>query len=257
MLRQLLAVTLTLGAALATPVTNPGPPGPADPKRCVPCPQAPRSESNAHPVVFASVLSLTGRCRRDGCACCAPQAHPVELALAVPHGHLLRQHPALLLGARRLLSLPEVHDPRPAPGPARRPRGAPRTGRQSFWRCAGNVTLSRPNGTVASRSQAIEDRVSTQYGLNLYDGGTWEIALALSNEFELQDVYNRQILYGSTTGRQDDIGGLKDIRGDTADFKYGAGAVAGDSLAKVSLPGIAKNPNDATETSIPGAFYYR
>ena len=93
MLRQLLAVTLTLGAALATPVTNPGPPGPADPKRCVPCPQAPRSESNAHPVVFASVLSLTGRCRRDGCACCAPQAHPVELALAVSHGHLLRQHP--------------------------------------------------------------------------------------------------------------------------------------------------------------------
>ena len=61
MLRQLLAVTLTLGAALATPVTNPGPPGPADPKRCVPCPQAPRPESNAHPVVFASVLSLTGR----------------------------------------------------------------------------------------------------------------------------------------------------------------------------------------------------
>ena len=57
--------------------------------------------------------------------------------------------------------------------------------------------------------EAVEDRVCSVFGLNLYDAGTWTIALALQNEFEIQRVYNRQILYGSTTGRQDDIGGLK------------------------------------------------
>ena len=54
--------------------------------------------------------------------------------------------------------------------------------------------------------EAVEDRVCSVYGLNLYDAGTWSIALALQNEFEIQRVYNRQILYSSTTGRMDEIG---------------------------------------------------
>ena len=138
MLRQLLAVTLTLGAALATPVTNPGPPGPADPKR---------------PILWNSRSQYLMDTYYDS----------IPHSYSVPDGYF--RSPKYMT--------PGLH-PVPLDG-----------------------------------QEAIEDRVSTQYGLNLYDGGTWEIALALSNEFELQDVYNRQILYGSTTGRQGDIGGLK------------------------------------------------
>jgi hypothetical protein len=54
--------------------------------------------------------------------------------------------------------------------------------------------------------EAVEDRVCSVFGLNLYDAGTWSIALALQNEFEIQRVYNRQILYSSTTGRMDEVG---------------------------------------------------
>ena len=34
----------------------------------------------------------------------------------------------------------------------------------------------------------------------------------------------------------DDIGGLKDIRGDTGDFHYGAKKVLGSALAKMTMP---------------------
>ena len=107
--------------------------------------------------------------------------------------------------------------------------------------------------------QAIEDRVCTKYGLNLYDAATWQIGLALRNEFEVQEVYLRQILFGSTTGRQDDIGGIKDIRGDTKDFKYGPSKILGTALEKVVMPGNASNPTtaDGTVKTIPGAYFYR
>jgi hypothetical protein len=106
---------------------------------------------------------------------------------------------------------------------------------------------------------AIQDRINSYYGLNLYDAGTWEIALALRNEWELQQVYENQILYGSTTGRVDNVGGLKDIRADTDDFEYGPDKTIGSSLDKVKMPGNASNPNTkgGEDHTIPGAFFYR
>ena len=49
--------------------------------------------------------------------------------------------------------------------------------------------------------EAVEDRVCSAYGLNLYDAGTWSIGMGLVNEFEVPSVYQNQILYSSTTGR--------------------------------------------------------
>lgn len=107
--------------------------------------------------------------------------------------------------------------------------------------------------------EAIEDRVCSVFGLNLYDAGTWTIALALQNEFEIQEVYNRQILYSSTTGRMDEVGGIKDIRGDTSDFKYGKGQVVGASLEMVTMPANMSNPMEkgGKNHKIQGAFFYR
>ena len=107
--------------------------------------------------------------------------------------------------------------------------------------------------------EAIEDRVCSTYGLNLYDAGTWSIGLALQNEFEIQRVYNRQILYSSTTGRMDEVGGIKDIRGDTTDFKYGKGQVIGASLEMVTMPANMSNPMEkgGKNHKIQGAFFYR
>jgi hypothetical protein len=107
--------------------------------------------------------------------------------------------------------------------------------------------------------EAIEDRVCSAFGLNLYDAGTWTIGLALQSEFEIPRVYENQILYSSTTGRMDDIGGIKDIRGDTDDFHYGKGQVLGSSLAMVTMPGNMSNPNEkgGKNHKIQGAFFYR
>jgi hypothetical protein len=103
--------------------------------------------------------------------------------------------------------------------------------------------------------ESIEDRVCSAYGLNLYDAGTWSIALGLQNEFEVPEVYNDQILYSSTTGRMDDVGGIKDIRGDTDDFHYGKGMVTGSSLAMVRFACASKRvdfpPRRANFTRAP------
>ena len=107
--------------------------------------------------------------------------------------------------------------------------------------------------------EAIEDRVCSAYGLNLYDAGTWTIGLGLLNEFEVSNVYQNQILYSSTTGRMDDVGGIKDIRGDTDDFHYGKGQITGSSLSMVTMPGNMSNPNEkgGKNHKIQGAFFYR
>ena len=74
------------------------------------------------------------------------------------------------------------------------------------------------NPTEGSRAPALTP-ADARTGLNLYDGATWEIGLALQNEFEVPDSYNAEVLFSSTTGRDGTVGGLKDIRGDTKDFK--------------------------------------
>jgi len=102
---------------------------------------------------------------------------------------------------------------------------------------------------------AIQDRTCTKFGLNLYDGAVWELALMVDGEFELQESYERQVLYCSTTGR-DNIG-LKDIRADTPDFRYGVNGVSGEALDKVLLPGNCSSPNDDNSNTMPGAFMFR
>ena len=101
----------------------------------------------------------------------------------------------------------------------------------------------------------------SRYGLNLYDAGTWEIALALSNEFEMQYVYERQVLDHASTGSDVAAGGLKDIRADTKDFQYGPSKVLGNALPMVTLPANASNPNDpggaGANTKMNGAYFYR
>lgn len=86
---------------------------------------------------------------------------------------------------------------------------------------------------------AIQERTLTRYGLNLYDGATWEIALALEGVLRvfiyiilnhhdciliifhhsgLADValiYESNILYPASTGGNANIGGIIDIRSDT------------------------------------------
>lgn len=108
--------------------------------------------------------------------------------------------------------------------------------------------------------QSIEDRVSTKFGLNLYDAATWEIALGLQNHFEIPAVYNKEVLYGSTTGRAAPLpGGLKNIRANSQDYKYGQSGTPGDSIEKVTMPGGYANPTsqDNTNKKIEGSFFFR
>jgi len=107
--------------------------------------------------------------------------------------------------------------------------------------------------------ESIEDRISSKYGLNLYDAATWEIGLALQHEHEIQDVYHRQVLFQSTTGRSISPGGTKDIRADTKDYHYGPQKILGTEISKVTLPGNSTNPNDDTnkKTQINGAYFFR
>ena len=101
-----------------------------------------------------------------------------------------------------------------------------------------------------TNQSSILDRTLTQYGLNLYDAATWEIALALSGEFELQDTYEFSILGTSSTGCDTNVGGLCDIRGDTSDFLYGSSQTPGSALPTVPMP------SDSNKT-ISGAFFFR
>ncbi len=103
---------------------------------------------------------------------------------------------------------------------------------------------------------AIEDRVCTHFGLNLYDAATWEIALGLQGEFEIPNAYEYQILYASSTGTDNTVGGLADIRSDTNQFLYGRNQIPGSSLQRVTMPGNQTNPKDGSKT-IPGALFFR
>jgi hypothetical protein len=111
---------------------------------------------------------------------------------------------------------------------------------------------------------AIQERTLSTYGLNLYDGATWEIALALEGLADVALIYERNVLYSSGTGADEKVGGIINIRADSADYKYGVNKVTGDNLPIITLPGnttrvIAVNGNPTTVTSKkqPGAFFYR
>lgn len=111
---------------------------------------------------------------------------------------------------------------------------------------------------------AIQERTLTRYGLNLYDGATWEIALALEGLADIAIIYEENILYPGSTGSDTTVGGIIDIRSDTPDYNYGVSAIEGDDLAIITLPGnvsrvvaVNGNPTKTTSQTQPGAFFYR
>lgn len=127
------------------------------------------------------------------------------------------------------------------------------------------------NGTrVTLDSQiAIQERTLSHYGLNLYDGATWEIALGLWGLWDVAEIYERNILFPSTTGAagrdNGNPGGIVNIRADSQDFKYGDQRVAGPSLRQITYPGNATHftqdpdgkPSKTPVKKGPGAFFYR
>jgi len=113
---------------------------------------------------------------------------------------------------------------------------------------------------------AIQERTLTRYGLNLYDGATWQIALALSGLGALAETYERNVLYTSSTGANPTLpgGALIDIRGDTTSYYYGAKSAEGSGLPLVELPNnvsrvpaVNGNPATAAVKNVPGAYFYR
>jgi len=138
----------------------------------------------------------------------------------------------------------------------------------SFWTTAAYLDIGAidPFGNpVALDSQiATQERTLTRYGLNLYDGATWEIALALSGLGQLAEIYERNILYTSSSGGSQQIGGIVDLRGDTSVYAYGVKGVTGPSLPLVDLPGNVSrvpsengNPASFSVKNINGAYFYR
>ena len=117
---------------------------------------------------------------------------------------------------------------------------------------------------------AIQERALTRYGLNLYDASVWEIALSLWGRNDVALVYERNILYPSTTGpagrKNGNPGGIVNIRADSEDFKYGVVKTAGaDLLPTMTYPGNVTHftttkdgePSTSGVKTGPGAMYYR
>eukprot|EP00754_Rhynchopus_humris_P029456 Rhum_TRINITY_DN15218_c2_g1::Rhum_TRINITY_DN15218_c2_g1_i11::g.145449::m.145449 len=116
---------------------------------------------------------------------------------------------------------------------------------------------------------AIQERSLTRYGLNLYDAAVWEIALSLWGRHDVVSVYERNILYPSTTGpagrKNGNPGGIINLRADSADFQYGVTKTSGADLKTMTYAGnITHFTEDSTglpsKTGVkkgPGAMYYR
>jgi len=124
----------------------------------------------------------------------------------------------------------------------------------SYWKQAVYLNTSN-HPTPLDSKVAIQDRTCTKYGLNLYDGSTWQIALSLEGELELPILYENQVLYQSSTGALSTVGGLANIRADTSDYYYGANQVSGPSLDLILSPGNWSS--NGAPLYRPGAFFYR
>eukprot|EP01096_Ripella_sp_DP13-Kostka_P002017 TRINITY_DN1264_c0_g3_i1.p1 TRINITY_DN1264_c0_g3~~TRINITY_DN1264_c0_g3_i1.p1 ORF type:complete len:622 (+),score=232.38 TRINITY_DN1264_c0_g3_i1:100-1866(+) len=125
----------------------------------------------------------------------------------------------------------------------------------TFWRSEKYLPTHLHSNPIDGQ-EAIEDRVCTHFGLNLYDAATWEIALGLQGEFEIPNAYENSVLYASSTGTDNTVGGLADIRSDTSQYLYGRSQIPGSSLQRVTMPGNQTNPIDGSHT-IAGAFFFR
>eukprot|EP01095_Lingulamoeba_sp_RSL-Kostka_P010801 TRINITY_DN395_c0_g1_i1.p1 TRINITY_DN395_c0_g1~~TRINITY_DN395_c0_g1_i1.p1 ORF type:complete len:584 (-),score=218.08 TRINITY_DN395_c0_g1_i1:200-1951(-) len=118
-----------------------------------------------------------------------------------------------------------------------------------YWRSKHYIPEHlHPRPLFAKRS--ILDRTLTKYGLNLYDGSTWEIGLALEGEHEVQIAYESLILYQASSGCDNSVGGLCDLKGDGSTFLYGKNQVPGSSLKQVPMPG---NGN----ATVSGSYFFR
>eukprot|EP01061_Rhynchopus_euleeides_P001134 TRINITY_DN1080_c0_g1_i1.p2 TRINITY_DN1080_c0_g1~~TRINITY_DN1080_c0_g1_i1.p2 ORF type:complete len:653 (+),score=270.60 TRINITY_DN1080_c0_g1_i1:51-2009(+) len=116
---------------------------------------------------------------------------------------------------------------------------------------------------------ATQERALTRYGLNLYDAAVWEIAVALWGRHDVCLVYERNILYPSTTGpagrKNGNPGGIVNLRADSNDYGYGIAKVTGQNLKEVTYPGNVTHftqdstgePSKTGVTKGPGAMYYR
>eukprot|EP01059_Diplonema_ambulator_P023156 TRINITY_DN3857_c1_g3_i3.p2 TRINITY_DN3857_c1_g3~~TRINITY_DN3857_c1_g3_i3.p2 ORF type:complete len:677 (+),score=280.18 TRINITY_DN3857_c1_g3_i3:118-2031(+) len=125
------------------------------------------------------------------------------------------------------------------------------------------------NPTALDGIIAIQERALTRYGLNLYDAAVWEIAITLWNRWDVAQVYERNILYTSTTGpagSKDGMpGGIVNIRADADDFQYGVTKVSGSALKTITYAGNVTHftqdsngdPSKTGTTTGPGALYYR
>eukprot|EP01063_Lacrimia_lanifica_P036515 TRINITY_DN726_c0_g1_i1.p1 TRINITY_DN726_c0_g1~~TRINITY_DN726_c0_g1_i1.p1 ORF type:complete len:675 (+),score=360.97 TRINITY_DN726_c0_g1_i1:70-2094(+) len=117
---------------------------------------------------------------------------------------------------------------------------------------------------------AAQERALTRYGLNLYDAAVWEIALSVWGRYDVAQIYERNVLYPSTTGPagrdNGNPGGIINLRGDSDDFQYGAQKTTGSSLPKVTYPAnmthFTQDPDTGKPSKEgvkkgPGALYYR
>ena len=116
---------------------------------------------------------------------------------------------------------------------------------------------------------AIQERTLTRYGLNLYDAAVWEIALTLWGRHDVATVYERNVLYTSTTGpagrKNGNPGGIVNLRADSDDYQYGVTKQSGSALKTITYPGNITHFTQGTDgepskTGVktgPGAMYYR
>jgi len=88
--------------------------------------------------------------------------------------------------------------------------------------------------------------------------------LALEELGAVATLYERNVLYPSSTGADDKVGGIVNIRSDSTDYKYGVSGISGDMLSQITLPGnvtrviaIDGTPTTSTTKRQPGAFFYR
>eukprot|EP01126_Amoeba_proteus_P038037 TRINITY_DN394_c0_g2_i2.p1 TRINITY_DN394_c0_g2~~TRINITY_DN394_c0_g2_i2.p1 ORF type:complete len:703 (-),score=114.45 TRINITY_DN394_c0_g2_i2:78-1964(-) len=103
------------------------------------------------------------------------------------------------------------------------------------------------NGTrlALDHQIAVQERSLTHVGLNLYDGGVWAVALALSGLSDFVDIYHRNVLMTSSTGSNPTVNGLKSIRAWEPNpdpvhppdlFYYGRDAIPNTQMKQVTLP---------------------
>jgi hypothetical protein len=140
---------------------------------------------------------------------------------------------------------------------------------QNYWKTPMYLSVGAlaPSGKqVAIDSQiATQERTLSRFGLNLYDGATWEIALCLEGLCDVAKIYEQNVLYTCGTGANPVLGGLIDIRADKPGYEYGTTKVKGDALDVMKLPmNVTRIPQDENgnpakkaSQEIPGAYYYR